>query len=288
MKPSTTTAGLWLLLGLYSVPAGVSGCQTAPAATVDHGEYLFSNYCAQCHGPEALGKEPISAPSIAGLPDWYVLEQLHKYRGGVRGAHFDDIEGMRMRPMSLTLRTETDLQAVSMFVASLPPTAEPATLQGGDPEKGKALYATCNACHGPEGAGNVQLGSPPITIQNDWYLVKQLGKFKNGVRGTNSKDIRGAQMRPMAQTLPDDQAMKDVVAYVQTLRKPGVPVVPTGTVAPGSSTAPPAPMPATQPAPIEPSAPTAAPPAPGSPGVAPGGKPTEPGMPSAIPREPTK
>lgn len=273
MKPSTTTAGLLLLLGLVSAPAGVSGCQTAPAATVDHGEYLFSNYCSQCHGAGAVGKDAIAAPSIAGLPDWYILEQLHKYRGGVRGAHFDDLEGMRMRPMSLTLGTEVDLQAVAMYVASLPPSPAPSTLQGGDPVKGKTLYTTCNACHGPEAVGNVALGSPPLTVQNDWYLVKQLGKFKSGVRGANTRDLRGAQMRPMAATLPDDQAMKDVVAYVQTLRKPGVPVVPTGTPAavpagggaaagsaPSAPTAPPS-----TPAPAAGVAPAAAPAAPGAP-----------------------
>lgn len=242
MKSSTTVATFTVLLGLYSLPAGVAGCQVAPAATVDHGEYLFSNYCAQCHGSDAVGKVRISAPAIAGLPDWYVTEQLHKFRGGVRGTHFDDLEGMRMRPMSLTLGTETDITAVSMFVASLAPTHAEPTLTGGDAEKGKQLYVTCNACHGPEAAGNPVLGSPPLTVQNDWYLIKQLGKFKAGVRGANSKDLRGGQMRPMAATLPDEQAMKDVVAYVQTLRAahppgPAAPSAPAGAAAPPAGTA---------------------------------------------------
>jgi cytochrome c553 len=221
MKASTTVATFLVILGLYALPVGTSGCLTAPAATVDHGEYLFSNYCSQCHGEGAAGKVLIQSPAIAGLPAWYVTEQLHKFRDGRRGTHFDDIEGMRMRPMSLTLGTETDVSAVSMYVEALPPSPAPATVEGGDPEKGKSLYITCNACHGPEAAGNVLLGSPPLTMQNDWYLVKQLGKFKTGVRGANSKDIRGGQMRPMAATLPDDQAVKDVISYVMTLRHAG-------------------------------------------------------------------
>lgn len=231
-KASTLVASSALALALFSVPAGVGGCLTAPAATVDHGEYLFSNYCQQCHDKNAVGKVTIAAPPIAGLPDWYITEQLHKFRSGARGAHFDDIEGMRMRPMSLTLGTETDITAVSMYVASLPPAPLESTVVGGNAESGKKLFQTCLACHGPEALGNVQLGSPPLTLQSDWYLIKQLGKFKAGVRGANARDIRGAQMRPMATTLPDEQAMKDVIAYVGTLRKP------PGTAAPAAPPSP--------------------------------------------------
>jgi cytochrome c553 len=39
------------------------------------------------------------------------------------------------------------------------------------------------------------------------------------VRGTNPADTSGALMRPMAQTLADEQAMKDVIAYIMTLKK---------------------------------------------------------------------
>ena len=44
-----------------------------------------------------------------------------------------------------------------------------------------------------------------------------LKKFKEGVRGTNPQDIGGMQMRPMSMTLVDEQAMKDVIAYIRTL-----------------------------------------------------------------------
>ncbi|MEQ1570582.1 MAG: c-type cytochrome [Myxococcota bacterium] len=220
-QPTSISGSLILLaaMGLGLVGALGAGCQIAPAATVDHGAYMYSNYCSQCHGADGVGKESIGAPSIAGLPQYYVTEQLHKFRSGVRGAYYDDAEGLRMRPMALTLRTDTDVEAVAMFVASMKPMAPAPTLEGGNAETGKSLYATCNACHGPEGAGMEAVGSPPLTVQPDWYLVRQLGKFKSGVRGANAKDAKGGQMRPMAAGLADDQAMKDVVAYIQTLRK---------------------------------------------------------------------
>ena len=43
----------------------------------------------------------------------YVDRQLHKFYDGVRGTHFDDIMGMKMRPMALTTRTRAPLRAVN-------------------------------------------------------------------------------------------------------------------------------------------------------------------------------
>ena len=217
------TASRTLLLAVFTAAASVAlwgqtGCQVAPAATADHGAMLFTNYCAPCHGEAGQGKANLSAPSIAGLPQYYVTEQLHKFRNGIRGTHFDDLEGMRMRPMSLTLRTETDIEALAIFVSGLQPQRHEVTVQG-DPAKGKNHYTTCAACHGPDAAGMEAVGSPPLTLQQDWYLVKQIGKFRAGIRGANPQDVRGAQMLPMANTLPDEQAIADVVAYIQTLRK---------------------------------------------------------------------
>jgi cytochrome c553 len=151
-------AGLALIVavGLAALP----GCASAPAATPERGQVVYSNYCAQCHKADGVGQESVGAPSIAGLPEWYVYEQLTKFRSGVRGAHYDDIEGLRMRPMALTLRTDDDVRAVSMHVASMAPVGTVATVHG-DTAKGAAAFATCTACHGADGRGNEALGAPP-------------------------------------------------------------------------------------------------------------------------------
>ena len=144
--------------------------------------------------------------------------QLQNFRSGVRGRHFDDIAGMRMRPMSLTLREEGDVAAVAAYVASLPP-VDPEPTLGGDATRGQKLYATCVACHGADGAGNEQMNSPPLTGTHDWYLERQIQNFRRGIRGADPADTFGALMRPMAMTLPDDQAVRDVVAYIMTLSR---------------------------------------------------------------------
>ena len=92
------------------------------------------------------------------------------------------------------------------------------SLAAGDAAKGKLLYATCGACHGANGEGQEALNAPRLQGQQDWYITRQLENFKAGIRGTNPKDTNGMVMAPMAQTLPNDQAVADVVAYIKTLK----------------------------------------------------------------------
>ena len=95
-------------------------------------------------------------------------------------------------------------------------TAENASAAG-DPAKGKAAYAVCAACHGANGMGNKALNAPQIAGQEPWYLERQLNNFKGGIRGANPKDTYGMQMRPMALTLANDQAVSDMAAYVSSI-----------------------------------------------------------------------
>jgi len=87
----------------------------------------------------------------------------------------------------------------------------------GDATAGKALFAPCMACHGQNAEGNPALNAPLLAGQEDWYLYRQLNHFKTGIRGADERDIFGLQMRPMAMLLATDQAIGDVVAYLNTL-----------------------------------------------------------------------
>ena len=142
---------------------------------------------------------------------------VRKFRTGLRGAHPDDAEGLRMRPMSRQMASELEVDTVSAYVAAMPAVRAAPTLEGGDAAAGATAYAVCAACHGANGMGNEQLKSPPIAGQADWYLLNSLKKFKAGIRGNVVGDVPGSQMRPMAATLPDEQAMKNVIAHIATL-----------------------------------------------------------------------
>jgi cytochrome c oxidase subunit 2 len=203
-------------LVLIALVAGLS--QPALAQDVERGRELFQ-LCATCHGAQAEGNELFLAPSIGGMPLWYLEAQLEKFRAGGRGTHFDDIPGMRMRPMALSLRSEhgDDLKDVAAYVASLPAHKPAPTLSGGDATRGAAHYAVCQACHGAAGEGVQATNGPPLAYQDDWYLLSSLQRFKSGVRGSSPNDANGAVMRGMAAILVDEQAMKDVIAHITSL-----------------------------------------------------------------------
>lgn len=206
-----------ILLVLLAVGAGWVGmARSADEADLARGEALFG-MCEQCHGTAAEGSELLLAPAIAGLEPWYIETQLKKFRTGSRGEHPGDVAGLRMRPMSRWLTGDSDITAVAGYIGSLPATDPPITIHG-DTAKGAATYALCSSCHGPEGSGNEAMRAPSLTVTSDWYQLTQLEHFKKGVRG-GPADPEGALMRGFATMLTDEQAMKDVIAYVMTLRK---------------------------------------------------------------------
>ncbi len=172
-------------------------------------------YCVVCHGVELRGNPAVDAPNLSGLPAWYLERQMQGFRQGLRGSHAADVNGMEMRPQAAVLNDEELARAVS-FAASVPQRAAPHTVDG-DPARGETLYLPCAACHGADGEGLEALQSPPLAGQSDWYLVTQLQHFRAGVRGASPSDTQGDLMRTAALSLADEQAIRDVVAYINTL-----------------------------------------------------------------------
>ena len=61
------------------------------------------------------------------------------------------------------------------------------------------------------------MGAPPLTGQSDWYLYSSIKKYKSAIRGSGKGDPFGAAMIGMVATLPDDKAILDVIAHIQSL-----------------------------------------------------------------------
>jgi cytochrome c oxidase subunit II len=172
--------------------------------------------CAACHGAEAQGNVAMNAPSLAGLPDWYLQRQLRHYQQGIRGAHQEDTYGQQMAPMAATLTDEAALRDVSAYISALQPARTEATLSG-DAHRGASLYNTCGACHGAQAQGNYALQAPRLAGQDDWYLKRQLHNFRQGIRGAHQGDDYGHQMVLMARSLQDEQSVDDLLAYLNSL-----------------------------------------------------------------------
>lgn len=187
-------------------------------ASLEYSQQLYDG-CVQCHGENGEGNQAIGAPSIAALPRWYVKRQLRSFKAGYRAFHPDDVGGKRMQPMARALDTDEKVDLVAAYVAAMPPTEPEPTLEGGNVETGKIYYAVCVQCHGANADGVLDQWGPPLAGASDWYLLTQLQNFKGGLRGTHPDDVTGAKMRPFSMTLPTEQAMKDVIAYIGTLSK---------------------------------------------------------------------
>ena len=207
------------LMGLVlTLSLSLTACQdpSPDKASLKYSVDLYDG-CVQCHGEDGEGNQDLGAPAIAGLERWYIKAQLRKFKKSQRGWHIDDMAGKRMQPMALALDTDEKVDLVAAYVASFPRTSPAPTLEGGNPATGKIYFATCVQCHGADARGNIDEFGPPLAGASDWYLLTQLQNFKAGVRGTHVDDVTGAKMRPFSMTLPNEQAMKDVIAYIATL-----------------------------------------------------------------------
>ena len=173
--------------------------------------------CIACHGANGEGNATLNSPALASQEVWYVERQLKNFKSGVRGAHKDDLFGMQMRPMAGVLVDDAAISKVANHIAVMPAAEFENTIEG-NVDNGKKLYAACGACHGADAKGNKAMNGPNLLIQQDWYVARQLKNFKSGVRGSDSKDLFGMQMRPMSMTLTSYQAINDLVAYLNSLR----------------------------------------------------------------------
>ncbi len=177
---------------------------------------LFVGACSPCHAPNGGGYQSEFSPKISGQEDWYLSRQLMNFRNDLRGDH-DDERWAKQMNFHIKDFSPTQLQSFVDYIGTLEDTPADATIEG-DTTRGQQLYSqTCSICHGENAMGNPVLNSPRLAGMSDWYMVIQLQKFRSGLRGDHPEDIYGLQMVPFATLLPDEQALVDVVAYINTL-----------------------------------------------------------------------
>src|SRR5688572_20035419 len=172
--------------------------------------------CMACHGASGEGNAALNAPRLAGQEASYLRRQINAFRNGLRGVHIDDTYGAQMRAFASMLPDDATIRNVAAYIESLPGHESEATVAG-DAERGRKLYTTCSACHGTRGEGIWALNAPRLADMSDWYLVRQLGNFQQGIRGGHRQDYYGWQMATMADSLADERAINDIVAYINTL-----------------------------------------------------------------------
>ena len=200
------------------LPASVLLCLNVMAVAADElpipaDEFV---YCSTCHGVQLMGNPILEAPRLSGMAAWYVEQQMRSFKDGWRGTHDTDLAGRDMQPMAAAL-SDKQIREVAEYVSQTR-SGPPETTLPGNVEKGRALYASCSACHGQKGEGVESLRGPALANLNDWYLVTQMQHFRDGSRGSHPEDRYGMQMRAPAQSMTDENAIMDVISYISTLR----------------------------------------------------------------------
>lgn len=191
------------------------GVASSPAPLAVAPPDTFRRVCAACHGPNGQGNREIGAPSIAALPRWYVEEQLRRFRSGWRGADPADTNGQKMRAAIAPL-SDAELAEAVGIVTALPQAVHAPTLEG-DAKNGAWFFEMeCMGCHRYNGHGELAFKSGPISGLPDWYLLGQLEKFRDGIRGYHPDDEHGRKMRQIVGGLNAEE-IRDILAYVLTL-----------------------------------------------------------------------
>ena len=173
------------------------------------GEAAFGDNCAPCHGRGAQG-----FPGYPNLRDdswlWGDGSLAAIYQTIMHGIRADDPK-TRMNQMpafgKTGLLSEAQIGDVADYVLSL---SGRATDQAASERGSKIFAATCVACHGQDGKGNPEMGSPNLADELWLYSgdkVAIVESLRNG---------RGGVMPAWSSRL-DPESVKELAVYVHSL-----------------------------------------------------------------------
>jgi cytochrome c oxidase subunit 2 len=83
-----------------------------------NGKNIYESVCGSCHGRNAMGNEKLNAPRLNGLNDWYLKQQIWKFKKSIRGAHPDDTLGAQMITMMAMLPDDQSINDVIAYMQS--------------------------------------------------------------------------------------------------------------------------------------------------------------------------
>jgi cytochrome c553 len=150
--------------------------------------------CFACHGPNGNSVNP-EWPKLAGQHSAFIYRALQNLKSGHRQ---NPVMNAQAAPLA-----DQDMKDLAAFFASQqmqPGVASPDAVKVAEKiyragDAGRQLPA-CQACHGPQGAGNAGAGYPRIGGQHSKYAATMLTRYK------------------MQQGMPMDSAPTTVMAAV--------------------------------------------------------------------------
>ena len=224
-------------------------------ATWNRGAYLIEGleHCGACHTPRgiAIQEKALDASSVSylagaeldawsapnlrgdlrtGLGAWSVeelqafLKSGHNDRGVAFGSMLDVVNN------STPYLTDDDTKAMSVFLKSLPATADQPqfayddatakSLQSGNPQKAGAdtYLGACAACHGADGKGQPPFmpplaGNPAVLDADPSSLINLV---LNGAEPLVVKGVPDAYRMPQFRIQMNDEHIADVLSFVRS------------------------------------------------------------------------
>ena len=157
-----------LVLALAAVFIGF-----APAAAQDLTLAERIQQCGGCHGEDGNSRME-NVPSLAGQPEFFILNQLFLMREGVR-----QIEAMM--PFVKDLK-DADLTALAAHYSKLAPKQSEERIDPTLVRRGAVLSPLhrCASCHRPDLAGQDQM--PRIAKQRIDYMIHSMKEFRDNKR----------------------------------------------------------------------------------------------------------
>jgi cytochrome c553 len=88
-------------------------------ADLENGMILFQERCMECHRYNASGEIVFGSPPLTGMQDWYLAEQIRKFKSGKRGTVKSDVNGAKMVFSSQFISDEQTLKDVIAYIMTL-------------------------------------------------------------------------------------------------------------------------------------------------------------------------
>jgi len=202
-------SGLWLVAGAGCVQGPSEAESLLVASALGQVDTATIDACMVCHSTREMQRGPV----LDGLPEWYLADQLRKFKSGQRGKNAANRAEALMGVAMAKVETEVQLAGLARHFAGRKPKPSIRVVRGNIPV-GRAHYVTrCVSCHGARGEGKPEIKSPPVNVQEDWFLLDQLRKYANGQRSVHPSDAGGLVMKAaLAGLSPGD--FQNMVAYI--------------------------------------------------------------------------
>jgi cytochrome c553 len=129
--------------------------------------------CTSCHGADG-NSQNINVPSLAGQPEFFILNQLFLMRESVRKVE-------AMTPLVKDLK-DADMEILAKYFAGLQAKASGEKIDPDLAKRGAELAVTrrCTSCHLPNLAGRQQI--PRLARQRLDYLIRSMKEFRDNKR----------------------------------------------------------------------------------------------------------